>query len=91
MDLEKRIDEIIQNYYVEVDDCYTQYRHNKEEKEFQMDDELKELLDENHIEYKISITEGFDSAGYGEDFLALAYINPETKALNLKTVRLEYF
>lgn len=53
-----------------------------------MKDEIKKALTEKGATFQIEFENGFDSAGYGNDFLAIAYIETDG-SLGLKTVLLE--
>lgn len=82
------INEIIEKYYKQDEEYYSQYRYDDEENEFKMEKELKSVLDEKGINYVIGMEDGFSSCSYDNDFLAVAYTEKDG-ALGLITVLLE--
>lgn len=90
--VENKIDEIIEKYWHE-DDAYYSSRRETEDEYFSMSDELKEFCESNGIDYEIQEVEGFDSPGYGINFLAIAFKinngNNFGSKMGLKTVALE--
>lgn len=86
--IEDVINEIIEKYYRDDEEYYGEYRYDEEENEFNMKVELENTLTEKGIKYAIEKVDGFSSAGYDNDFLAIAYIS-EDGSIGLKTVLLE--
>lgn len=82
------INEVIEKYYKQDEEYYSQYRYDEEENEFNMEKELKSVLDEKGINYVIVMEDGFSSCSYDNDFLAVAYIEKDG-TLGLITVLLE--
>lgn len=86
--IRKLIEEIIEKYYRDEEDYYSSCRYNEENHRAEMEDEIKEALTKKGATFQIEYEDGFDSAGYGNDFLAIAYIETDG-SLGLKTVLLE--
>ena len=55
-----------------------------------MKDELEEYCKKNNIKYELTIEDGFDSPGYANEFLAIAYLDKKN-VLQLITVVFEWF
>lgn len=92
--VENKVEEIVENYWYEDDECYSKYRYNENETEFSMVDELQEYMEKNNIDFKIFEENGFNSPGYSNDFMAIAYKvnngNNYGSQLGLKTVVFGY-
>ena len=88
--MRKEIEEIIERYYHKEEEYYSSVRYDEEENEFLMKEELEEYCKKNNIKYELTIEDGFDSPGYENEFLAIAYLD-EKNVLQLKTVILERF
>ena len=91
--MKEKIEEIIEKYYHEDEEYYSSFRYEtieEDTKEFEMKKELKEYLNETSVIYKIHEEDGFDSPGYANEFLAIAYLD-ENNELQLHTVTLECF
>lgn len=86
--IRKLIEEIIEKYYRDEEEYYSSSRYDEENHMVGMKDEIKEALTEKGATFQIEFENGFDSAGYGNDFLAIAYIETDG-SLGLKTVLLE--
>lgn len=82
------INQIIEKYYRDEEEYYSSYRYDEDNNEFGMKDEIKKALTEKGATFQIEFEDGFDSAGYCNDFLAIAYIETDG-SLGLKTVLLE--
>ena len=82
------INQIIEKYYRDEEEYYSNYRYDEDNNEFGMKDEIKKALTEKGATFQIEFENGVDSAGYGNDFLAIAYIETDG-SLGLKTVLLE--
>ena len=82
------INQIIEKYYRDEEEYYSSYRYNEENHRVEMEDEIKEALTKKGATFQIEFENGFDSAGYGNDFLAIAYIETDG-SLGLKTALLE--
>lgn len=87
------VEEIVEKYWHERDKYYSKYRHD-ENKTFNIVDELKTYMEKNNIDFKIVKENGYDSPGYSNDFMAIAYKvsngNNFGSQLGLKTVVFEY-
>lgn len=92
--VERNVGEIIEKYWHEDDEYYSKYCYDENETEFSMVDELQEYMEKNNIDFKILEEDGFDSPGYSNDFMAIAYKvnngNNFGSQLGLKTVVFEY-
>lgn len=88
--MKKEIEEIIERYYHKEEEYYSSVRYDEEENEFWMKDELEEYCKKNNIKYELIIEDGFDSPGYANEFLAIAYLDKKN-VLQLKTVVFEWF
>ena len=82
------INQIIEKYYRDEEEYYSSFRYNEENHIVEMEDEIKEALTKKGATFQIEYEDGFDSAGYGNDFLAIAYIETDG-SLGLKIVLLE--
>lgn len=82
------INQIIEKYYRDEEDYYSSCRYDEENHMVGMKDEIKEVLTEKGATFQIEFEDGFDSCGYGNDFLAIAYIETDG-SLGLKTALLE--
>lgn len=88
--MKKEIEEIIEKYFHKEEEYYSSVRYDEEENEFWMKDELEEYCKKNNIKYELIIEDGFDSPGYANEFLAIAYLDKKN-VLQLKTVVFEWF
>lgn len=86
--IRKLIGEIIEKYYRDEEEYYSSCRYDEDNNEFGMKDEIKKALTEKGATFQIEFEDGFDSAGYCNDFLAIACIETDG-SLGLKTVLLE--
>lgn len=88
----KMIYDILDKYYDEEKDCYYQYRR-EDDSDINIEDELIRMFIDNSVEFKIDITDAFDSPGYDCSVLSIAYIQSVSslgaKSLRLETVLLE--
>lgn len=84
-----KINEIIEKYYDETDDIYKSFRHDNEESEYDMQDEIDEYLKSVNATYKLDYTDGFDSPGYSCDVLSIAYL--DNGKLELQAILLELY
>ena len=84
------IEEILDKYFDEENECYHRYRED-EEKCYDVVDELKQELTEKNISFEIDVTDAFDSPGYDCSVLSIAYIKPNNNwsSIELETVLLE--
>ncbi|MGF7002426.1 putative radical SAM superfamily Fe-S cluster-containing enzyme [Lachnospiraceae bacterium PFB1-21] len=89
-EIREKIESIIDKYWQEDEEYYSQYRYEgEEEKEFDIQKEVGEFLKNARgvTDCKIEFEEGFSSCAYDNDFLAICWIcNGE---LDLLTVLLE--
>lgn len=88
--MKKEIEEIIEKYFDNEEEYYSSMQYDEEENEFLIKEELKEYCEKNNMKYELTIDYGFDSPGYENEFLALAYLD-ENNTLQLETVVLECF
>ena len=89
--MKKDIEKIIEKYWDEDEEYYSSMRYEGEnEEEFWMKKELEEYFEKTGTSYQINKEDGFDSPGYANEFLAIAYIDENNK-LQLHTVTLECF
>ena len=89
--MEKDIEKIIEKYWDADEEYYSSMRYEGEnEEEFWMKKELEEYFEKTGTSYKINKEDGFDSPGYENEFLAIAYIDENT-TLQLRTVVCETF
>lgn len=73
--MEKIIEDILKKYYDEDEGCYSQYRE-EDEKYLDIQKELAEKLTALDVNYKLEITEAYDSPGYSCAVLSIAYLEP---------------
>lgn len=89
--MEEKIEKIIEKYWDDNEEYYSSVRYEGEdENEFWLKDELELFLKETGVKYQIKKEDGFDSPGYENEFLALAYMN-ENNELKLHTIVMECF
>lgn len=92
--VEKDVEKIIEKYWHNNNEYYSEYRYDENKTKFSMVDELQEYMEKNNIDFKIFEEDGFDSPGYGNGFMAIAYKvnygNNFGSQLGLKTVVFEY-
>ena len=88
MMIRELINQIIEKYYRDEEDYYSSLRYNEENHSVEMEDEIKEALTKKGATFQIEYEDGFDSAGYSNAFLAIAYIETDG-SLGLKTALLE--
>lgn len=86
-EVKEHLDEIIEKYWHEDDEFYSQFRYDEHENEFDMMDEIKEYFESTDVPYTIGFEEGFSSCGYDNDFLAVAWLC--NGKIELRTVLLE--
>ena len=79
--------ENIMDSYLDENDCYNVTRKSKNG-EINIKDELTEYFTTHNIKFKIEEEEGFDSPGYAEDFMAIAFLD-ENNELQLLTILFE--
>lgn len=77
------------NSYLDENDYYNRTRESKNGN-IDIKDELTEYFTTHNIKFKIEEEEGFDSPGYAEDFMAIAFFD-ENDELQLLTVLFEYY
>jgi hypothetical protein len=75
--------------YLDENDYYNRTRESKNG-DIDIKDELTEYFTTLNIKFKIEEEEGFDSPGYAEDFMAIAFLD-ENDELQLLTVLFEYY
>ena len=75
--------------YLDENDYYNRTRESKNG-DSDIKDELTEYFTTLNIKFKIEEEEGFDSPGYAEDFMAIAFLD-ENDELQLLTVLFEYY
>lgn len=82
------IEECIEKYFLNEEMYYSEDREDENGDDISMKDELTEILTAKQVLFQISKEEGFDSPGYENSFLAVAFID-ENGELGLSTVCLE--
>ena len=71
--IEEELEKIADKYWDDNEEYYQYLRYDDDDDEFEIQKELCRYLDRNKIEYKVQKVDGFDSCGFSEDFLAIAY------------------
>lgn len=87
MTIREKINEIIDKYYDDENDCYSTCRGDEVEN-YEMKDELEEFLTSNNIEHKVEKEYGFENSSIDTYFIAVAFTDENNK-LDLITVYLE--
>ena len=82
------VENIIEKYLDEKD-CYNTTRES-ENGNIEIKDELTEYFITHNLNFKIEEEEGFDSPGYAEDFMAIAFLD-ENNELQLLTILFEWY
>ena len=82
------IEECIEKYFLNEEMYYSEDREDENGDDISMKDELTEILTAKQVPFQISKEEGFDSPGYANSFLAVAFMD-ENGELFLSTVCLE--
>ncbi|MFR4368997.1 MAG: hypothetical protein ACLT4F_09470 [Clostridia bacterium] len=75
--------------YLDENDYYNRTRESKNGN-IDIKDELTEYFTTLNIKFKIEEEEGFDSPGYAEDFMAIAFFD-ENDELQLLTILFEFY
>lgn len=75
--------------YLDENDYYNRTRESKNGN-IDIKDELTEYFTTLNIIFKIEEEEGFDSPGYAEDFMAIAFLD-ENNELQLLTILFECY
>lgn len=75
--------------YLDENDYYNRTRESKNGN-IDIKDELTEYFITHKINFKIKEEEGFDSPGYAEDFMAIAFLD-ENNELQLLTILFEFY
>lgn len=75
--------------YLDENDYYNRTRESKNGN-IDIKDELTEYFTTLNINFKIEEEEGFDSPGYAEDFMAIAFLD-ENNELQLLTILFECY
>lgn len=86
--MEQKIEEIVNRYYNKADNCINFLRYEGE-KEFWIDKEVKNLLQENGITSVVLLTDAYDKCSVCVKVLSVAYI--ENDELKLYTKKLIMF
>lgn len=86
--IRKMIEEIIEKYYREDGEYFSWNREDEDGNDLEIDEEIKSLLEEQGVRFKIGFKDGFSSSGYDNDFFAVAWIEADG-TLELETVLLE--
>lgn len=76
--------------YLDENDYYNRTRESKKNGNIDIKDELTEYFTTLNIKFKIEEEEGFDSPGYAEDFMAIAFFD-ENDELQLLTILFEFY
>nr|DAO72391.1 MAG TPA: hypothetical protein [Caudoviricetes sp.] len=82
------IEQCIEKYYREDGEYYSGSREDEDGNYCSMEDELTKMLTDKQVKFGIDKEDGFDSPGYENSFLAVAFIE-ENGELDLVTVLLE--
>lgn len=72
--MREQLDLLLEKYYRESGEYYSQYFYDAEDNEFDMKKDIEKLFNENKLECAITLEDGFDSCGYSNDFLAVAWV-----------------
>ena len=92
IDVTEMIYDVLDKYYDEEKGCYCKYRR-EDDSDINIKDELIHMFIDNSVDFKIDITDAFDSPGYDCSVLSIAYIQPvsapDAKSLRLETLLLE--
>lgn len=88
--MENIIEDILNKYFNEDGEYYSEYREENN-KDFYIRDEISKALSKISTNFKIEITDAFESSGYDCSVLSIACIEPNNNwgSLRLKTVLLE--
>ena len=86
--IRKKIEEIIEKYYREDGEYYSWDREDEDGNDLEIDEEIKSVLEEKGVQFKIGFKDGLSSTGYDNDFLAVAWVEADGM-LELETVLLE--
>lgn len=88
--VENIIEDIINKYFDEENKYYFEYREGNDEC-YYIKDEINNILSEKGVNFKLEVTDAFESCGYDCSVLSIAYIEPNNNwgSLRLKTVLLE--
>lgn len=81
------LDDILEQYFVEDGEYYIGERTTEDGSYTSLKEEISEFLDQHQVLYEISEEYGFDSPGYSNSFLAVAYV--DEAELGLFTVIIE--
>lgn len=73
MNIEEKLNEIIDRYYDSDENYYSPYRHDENGNELEMQDEIKGYLESVNAVYNIDYTDGYSSCSYDNSFLAVAW------------------
>lgn len=87
MNVEEKINSIVERYWHEDKEYFSQFRYDENEKEFDMVKEIEEFLDSAKILHSVKFESGYSSCGYENDFLAIAWFSDDK--IELRTVLLE--
>lgn len=87
MNIEEKIIEIAEKYWHKDEAYYSEFRYDSQENEFWLQAEIKDFLESVKVPYSIGYEDGYDSCGYSNDFLAVAWFN--NGEVNLVTFLLE--
>lgn len=87
MNVEEKINNIVEMYWHEDEEYFSQFRYDENEKEFVMEKEIEEFLDSAKIPHSVKFESGYGSCSYDNDFLAIAWLSDGK--IELRTVLLE--
>lgn len=87
MNIEEKINGIVERYWNEDEEYFSQFRYDENETEFDIVKEVKEFLDSAKIMHSVKFESGYSSCGYDNDFLAIAWFSDGK--VELMTVLLE--
>ena len=88
--VENIIEDILNKYFDGENEYYSKYREENDES-YYIKDEISKTLSKMGINFKLEITDAFESCRYDCSVLSVAYIEPNNNcdSLRLKTALLE--
>ena len=64
----------MKKYCRETDEYYGRYFYDEDDNEFDMKSEIEDYLKSRNVEHSVELIDGYDSCGYSNDVLAVAWI-----------------
>lgn len=90
VEVNEKVSEIIDFYWHEDSEYYSSSRTDENDSDIELRTELENFFKENEIEALFSEEDGFDSPGYDNSFLAVAYKTKDGQ-FDLRTIVFECF